>query len=118
MNDLTQYFDTGHLSLILLIAGLFLPRLSLLVAWLMPGNYPPNNLSDLVNFLGWLFLPRFLMAYYIYNDIGYMNFWFWAYLIVGLFALFGEGHVVHRRVIRRTTVYGDGRRVTTVEEEV
>ena len=63
-------FATGHLAPWLLIAGLFFPRLALLIAWLATGSYPPNGLPDLLNFVSWLFFPRFLMAYYIYIDIG------------------------------------------------
>jgi hypothetical protein len=108
---------TGHLSLWLLLIGLFFPRLALFIAWLEPGNYPPNNLPDLVNFFSWLVFPRFLMAYYIYLNIGPNNLWFWAYVILGIIGLFGEGGLVHRRVTR-TTRNLDGSTTTTVEEEV
>jgi hypothetical protein len=108
---------TGHLPVLLLLAGLLLPRLSLALAWLMTA-YPPNPLPDLLNFVLWLFVPRFLMAYYIYVDIGTANLWFWAYIVTGIVGMFGESGVVHRRVIRRTRrVTRDGNTVTTVEEE-
>ncbi len=69
-------------------------------------------------FWGWLFLPRFLIAYYVYVDAGTSNLWFWAYLILGIVGLMGESGFVHRRVIRRrTTVTRDGNTTTTVEEE-
>jgi len=106
----------GPIALRLLVAGLFFPRLALLVAWLGTGTYPPNPLPDLVNLLAWLFVPRFLMAYYIYINIGANNLWFWAYVVLGLVGLVGEGGYAHRR-IRRTTVSRDGRTTTTVEEE-
>jgi hypothetical protein len=115
--DPTTLLATGHIAAWLLICGLVFPRLSLLVAFLVPGSYPANTLPDLVNFLGWLFLPRFLMAYYIYSDIGTANIWFWAYLIIGIGGMFGETGYVRHRVIRRTTVSRDGRTTTTVEEE-
>ncbi|MDX6765458.1 MAG: hypothetical protein SFU85_01570 [Candidatus Methylacidiphilales bacterium] len=111
------FLSTGHMALWLLIAGLFFPRLALLFAWLITGTYPANPLSDLVNVLSWLFFPRFLMAYYIYLDMGTQNFWFWAYIVVGIVSIFGEGGYVHRRIIRRTRVSRDGRTTTTVEEE-
>jgi hypothetical protein len=107
---------TGHFSLLFLIAGLFLPRLTLFVAWLMSG-YPVNPLPVLINFLGWLFLPRFLIAYFIYVDSGPNNLWFWAYIVAGLLGFVGEGGYARRRVVRRTTVSRDGRTTTTVEEE-
>ena len=109
-------FATGQIALWLLIAGLFFPRLALIVAWLVTGTYPANPLSDLVNVLSWLFLPRFLMAYYIYLDMGTQNIWFWAYIIVGIAGLFGETHYARRRITRRTSVSRDGTTTTTVEE--
>jgi hypothetical protein len=108
---------TGHFSLLFLIGGLIFPRLTLFLAWLFTA-YPPNALSDIANFLLWLFLPRFLIAYFIYADLGTNNLWFWAYVVTGIMGLFGETGVVHRRVIRRrTSVTRDGQTVTTVEEE-
>ena len=107
---------TGHIALWLLLLGLFFPRLALFIAWLEPGAYPPNPLPDLVNFGAWLFLPRFLMAYYIYADIGPNNIWFWAYVVLGIAGIFGETGYVHRRVTR-TTRHTDGSTTTTVEEE-
>ncbi len=108
---------TGHIAFWVLLLGLFFPRLSLFCAWLGNGTYPPNNLSDLVNFISWLFIPRFLMAYYIYTDIGTHNIWFWAYIVTGIIGLFGESGYVRHRIVRRTTVSQDGRTTTTVEEE-
>ena len=116
MNE-NALLETGPIALWLLIVGLFFPRLALFVAWLGTGTYPPNPLPDLVNFISWLFVPRFLMAYYIYIDIGPHNLWFWAYVILGIAGLIGETGYAHRRIIRRTTISRDGRTTTTVEEE-
>jgi hypothetical protein len=113
---MNNFLATGHLPLLLLVAGLFLPRLTLAVAWVMSA-YPPNTLPDLLNFVLWLFVPRFLIAYYIYTDMGPNNIWFWAYVITGVLGMLGEGGTFHRRVIRRTTVSRDGNTTTTVEEE-
>lgn len=110
-------FATGHIALWLLVLGLLFPRLTLFIAWLGVGTYPPNTLTDLLNFVGWLFLPRFLMAFYIYTDMGANNLWFWAYLALGIVGLIGETGFAHRRVTRRTTVSQDGRTTTTVEED-
>jgi hypothetical protein len=114
--DTNTLLATGHIALWLLIAGLFFPRLTLVIAWLA-GAYPPNTLPVLLNFISWLFLPRFLMAYYIYTDVGLNNLWFWAYVALGVTGFFGETGYVHRRVTRRTTVSRDGTTTTTVEEE-
>jgi uncharacterized membrane protein len=109
---------TGHIALWLLVAGLFFPRLALLVAWLGTGTYPPNPLPELLNVVSWLFFPRFLMAYYIYLDMGTNNLWFWAYIVLGVIGFFGETGYARRRVTRRTTVSRDGTTTTTVEQEV
>ena len=114
--DPNYLLATGHIALWVLVLGLFFPRLALFIAWLEPGAYPPNALPDLVNFVFWLCFPRFLMAYYIFTDIGTHNIWFWAYLILGVAGFFGESGYVHRRVTR-TTRSPDGSTVTTVEEE-
>ncbi len=111
-------FATGHLALWLLLAGLFFPRISLLIAAFLAGPYPANPLSPIVNVALWAFFPRFLIAYYISLDMGINNFWFWAYVVLGLAGLFGESSAVRHRVIRRTTVARNGQVIsTTVEEE-
>jgi hypothetical protein len=116
--DVSGLLATGPIALWILLLGLFFPRLTLFIAWLVPGAYPINTLPELVNFVSWLVFPRFLMAYYIYADIGLNNVWFWAYLMLGIIGVFGESGYMHRHVIRRrTTVSRDGRTTTTVEEE-
>jgi hypothetical protein len=111
--------QSGHIDTWILLLGLFLPRLSLFLAAFVVGDYPPNPLLPLINFIGWLFIPRFLMAYYIYVDAGTGNLWFWAYIILGVAGLVGESGFVHRRIIRRTTtVNPDGSRTVVEEEEV
>jgi len=115
--DANTFLATGHIALWLLIAGLFFPRLSLFIAWLGTGMYPANTLPDLLNFVLWLFFPRFLMAFYIYTDMGPNNVWFWAYIATGIAGFFGETGYARHRIVRRTTVSRDGRTTTTVEEE-
>jgi hypothetical protein len=114
--DANTFLATGHIALWLLLAGLFLPRLALFIAWLGSG-YPANTLPDLLNFALWLFFPRFLMAFYIYTDIGTNNVWFWAYIATGIAGFFGETGYARHRIVRRTTVSRDGQTTTTVEEE-
>jgi len=109
---------TGHLSLVLLLVGLVFPRLTLALAALVFGGYPANPLSDLANFILWLLVPRFLMAYSISLDIGIDNVWFWAYIVTGLAGLFGEPSFVHRRVVRRRTIVSRGDGTTETVEEV
>ena len=115
VNDLLA---TGHIALWVLVVGLFLPRLTLFLAWLGTGIYSAHELPDLLNLALWLFFPRFLMAFYIYTDMGPNNIWFWAYIATGIAGFFGETGYVRRRITRRTTVTrGDGTTTTTVEEE-
>ncbi len=112
------FIATGPFSLLFLVAGLFLPRLTLFVAWLMTA-YQANPLPDLANFVLWLVFPRFLIAYYILLATGAGNLWFWAYIVAGLVGFVGEGGYTRRRVFRRRTTVtrGDGTSTTTVEEE-
>ncbi len=110
--------QAGHIDLWLLVAGLFFPRLALFIACFFVGDYPANPLPILLNLIGWLFFPRFLIAYFIYINAGPENLFFWAYIALGIAGLMGESGYVHRRVIRRrTTVSRDGETTTTVEEE-
>jgi hypothetical protein len=113
------FLQAGHIDAWILLLGLFLPRLTLFLAAVFVGDYPPNPLPLLANFIGWLFVPRFLLAYYVYVNAGTANLWFWAYLILGLASLMGESGYVHRRAFRRTTtVNPDGSRTIVEEEEV
>ena len=101
----------------MLLVGLFLPRLVLFLAWLGPGIVGAAVLPPLVNFVLWLFFPRFLMAFFIYTDMGMNNVWFWAYVVTGIAGFFGETGYARHRIVRRTTVSRDGQTTTTVEEE-
>jgi hypothetical protein len=114
--DANSFLATGHIAVWILVLGLFLPRLTLFLAWLVNG-YPPNTLPVLLDFALWLLVPRFLMAFYIYTDIGVNNIWFWAYIATGIAGFFGETGYARHRIVRRTTVSRDGRTTTTVEEE-
>ena len=117
MDVSSTILSTGHFAPWFLLLGLFLPRLSLFLAWLLNG-YPDTTLPDVVSFVGWLFVPRFLIAFYIYGDMGPNNIWFWAYLALGIAGLLGEWGYAGHRIVRRTTTTGpDGRTTTTVEEE-
>ena len=115
--DANFFLTTGHIALWMLLLGLFLPRLTLFLAWLGPGIVAAAVLPPLVNFVLWLLVPRFLMAFYIYTDIGTNNIWFWAYVVTGIAGFFGETGYARHRIVRRTTVSRDGRTTTTVEEE-
>ncbi len=65
-----------------LVLGLFLPRVTLLAAYLT-HTMPPNNVPFLLDVVGAVFLPRVLVCIYIAFNMGY-NEWFWLHLIVAL----------------------------------
>jgi hypothetical protein len=71
-----------------LVLGLFLPRVTLVAAFLT-HTVPPNGVPFLVDVLGTMFLPRVLICIYIAANMGY-NEWFWLHLIVAL-VVYGVG---------------------------
>jgi hypothetical protein len=80
-----------------LVLGLFLPRVTLIAAFLT-HTVPPNNVPFLVDVLGTVFLPRVLICIYIAENTGY-NEWFWVHLVVAL-VVYGfsssKGHRAYR----------------------
>jgi hypothetical protein len=81
-----------------LILGLFLPRVTLVAAFLT-HSVPPNNVPFILDLLGTLVLPRVLICVYIAYNMGY-NEWFWLHLIVALIvyaASSSKGHKALRR---------------------
>ena len=98
--------DTPPLSLTLhalpfwfLALALFLPRISLVLAWLQ-GDLTAFHLGTIVPVVFWALLPRVLMLYLIYLDQGISG-WFLLHLVVGLVVWAGSGHTVNRRRRRR-----------------
>ena len=65
-----------------LVLGLFLPRVTLIAAF-VTHTVPPNNVPFLVDVLGTIFLPRVLICIYIAFNMGYHE-WFWIHLVVAL----------------------------------
>jgi hypothetical protein len=65
-----------------LVLGLFLPRLTLLGAYLTHA-FPPNNGPLILNVLGGIFLPRVLICLLIAFSMGY-TVWFWLHLVTAL----------------------------------
>ena len=65
-----------------LVLGLFLPRVTLVAAY-VTHTVPPNNVPFLLDVLGTVFLPRVLICIYIAFNLGYHE-WFWLHLIVAL----------------------------------
>ena len=71
-----------------LVLGLFLPRVTLVAAYLTHA-VPPNNVPFLLDVLGTMLLPRVLICIYIAFNMGYSE-WFWTHLIVAL-VVYGVG---------------------------
>ena len=81
-----------------LVLGLFLPRVTLVAAYLT-HTVPPNNVPFILDVLGTLFLPRVLICIYIAYNMGY-NEWFWIHLIVAL-VVYGFSSSKGKRVLSR-----------------
>jgi hypothetical protein len=80
-----------------LVLGLFLPRVTLIAAFIT-HTVPPNNVPFLVDVLGTVFLPRVLICIYIAENMGY-NEWFWVHLAVAL-VVYGVGSSKGHRAYR------------------
>ena len=81
-----------------LVLGLFLPRVTLIGAYLT-GTVPPNNVPFLLDALGTVFLPRVLICIYIAFNMGY-NVWFWLHLVVALI-VYGVGSNKGKKVLKK-----------------
>ncbi len=91
--ELSQHIETWFLVL-----GLFLPRVTLVAAYLT-HTVPPNNVPFLLDVLGTVFLPRVLICIYIAFNMGY-NEWFWLHLIVALI-VYGVSSSKGKKVVCR-----------------
>ncbi|SNS21843.1 hypothetical protein SAMN05421770_10132 [Granulicella rosea] len=90
---------THGLPLWFLVLSLFLPRVSLALAWFW-GDLVRFHLSRLiapiVAPLLWLLLPRVLVLLMIYRDMG-VGFWFVVHLVVAIMVWSGGGHQANKR---------------------
>ncbi len=84
-----------RLPLWFLVFALFLPRLSLIVAWFQ-GVLVPFHLQGVIPLLFWLLLPRVLVLFLIYVDQG-LSLWFVIHLVVALLVWGGSGRYHSRR---------------------
>ena len=83
------------ISPIFLILSLFLPRITLLGAFLF-WSIPANTVPIWGDILLGIFLPRVLILIYIYENMG-PNHWFWIHLAVALFVYLYSGRKVSKR---------------------
>jgi hypothetical protein len=84
-----------RLPLWFLVFSLFLPRLTMVIAWFQ-GTLIPFHLQGIIPPLFWLFLPRVLILYLIYVDQG-LSLWFIIHLVVALLVWGGSGRYHTRR---------------------
>ncbi len=79
-----------------LVLSLFVPRITLLIAYLTHG-IPVNNIPFLGDLALAVILPRALVVIYIYENLG-LSPWFWVHLIMAILVyVFGVGKVSRRR---------------------
>ena len=72
----------------LLVLTLFVPRISLLIAYFI-HQIPFNNIPFIGDLLLYIFLPRVLMLIYIVDNLGTASPWFWIHLVVAI-AVWGK----------------------------
>jgi hypothetical protein len=89
---------THQLPFWFLIFALFLPRISLAVAWFQ-GILISFHLVGLIPVLVAILLPRLLVLYLIYLDQG-LSLWFVIHLVVAFMVWAGGGHTYRRRRYR------------------
>jgi hypothetical protein len=78
-----------------LVFALFLPRVSLVVAWLQ-GVLLPFHLLGWIPLVFAILLPRALVLYLIYLDQG-LSLWFVIHLVVAILVWIGGGHTYRSR---------------------
>jgi hypothetical protein len=78
-----------------LVFALFLPRVSLAVAWFQ-GGLIPFHLVGWIPLVVAILLPRVLVLYLIYVDQG-VSLWFLIHLVVAILVWFGGGQTYRRR---------------------
>jgi hypothetical protein len=78
-----------------LVFALFLPRISLVVAWFQ-GVLIPFHLVGWIPLIFAILLPRALVLYLIYLDQG-LSLWFVIHLVVAILVWIGGGHTYRSR---------------------
>ena len=91
------------LPLWFLVFSLFLPRVTLAVAWLQ-GVLTPFHLQGIVPLVIAVLLPRVLILYMIYVDQG-LSLWFVIHLVAALLVWGGSGGYGNSRRRRRRDDY-------------
>jgi hypothetical protein len=84
----------------LLVLTLFIPRISLLIAY-FSHQVPVNNIPFIGDLLLYIFLPRLLMVIYIYDNMGWENPWFWIHIVVAIIVWSKGSQETYKRKFRR-----------------
>jgi hypothetical protein len=84
----------------ILVLTLFIPRISLLIAY-FSHRIPLNNIPFVGDILLYVFLPRVLMVIYIYDNMGWQNAWFWIHIVVAIIVWSKGSHVAYKKKFRR-----------------
>jgi hypothetical protein len=96
--DLHTLSAVHRLPLWFLVMTLFLPRIGLLLLWL-ENALVGFHLHGLVPLVFAILLPRVLVLYLIYLDLG-IGLWFIIHLVVALMVWGGSGNYHSRRYRR------------------
>ncbi len=84
----------------LLVLTLFIPRISLLIAY-FSHQIPANTIPFIGDLLLYVFFPRVLMVIYIYDHYGWQNAWFWIHIVVAILVYIKGSHSAYKRKWRR-----------------
>lgn len=84
----------------ILVLTLFIPRISLLIAY-FSHQIPVNNIPFIGDLLLYIFLPRLLMVIYIYDNMGWQNPWFWIHIVIAIIVWSKGSQETYKRKFRR-----------------
>jgi hypothetical protein len=85
---------------IFLVLSLFIPRITLILFYLM-HSIPYNNLPLIGDILLTVFLPRVLILIYIVENYGTQSPWFWIHLVVAVFIYITTSNKASKRKLKR-----------------
>jgi len=84
----------------LLVLTLFIPRISLLIAY-FSHQIPANTIPFVGDVLLYIFLPRVLMVIYIYDHLGWQSPWFWIHIVMAIIVWSKGSHETYRRKFKK-----------------
>ena len=84
----------------LLVLTLFIPRISLLIAY-FSHQIPANTIPFVGDVLLYIFLPRVLMVIYIYDHLGWQSPWFWIHIVMAIIIWSKGSHETYRRKFKK-----------------